>query len=235
MMNGVNYKKWFLACLVAMLAIPPVTAFAIDDDGDGHPSYLDGGDDCNDSDPNRFPGNAEVCDAAGHDEDCDYTTGGILDTDHDGFSSFACFNVDTNGNVFGQGEDCNDSYRNIHPMATDACNGIDDNCDGNIDERAPYLYVDWDLDGHGNPGEPKMRACPGTEGFTSLGNDCDDTNSAIEPGALICVTEGDATVLLCNDSGQYQPATCPEGLGCVTQAAGNGICVPVAAKSGKKG
>lgn len=235
MKKGKNQSKWLLACLVAMLAIPPVTAFAIDADGDGHASYADGGDDCDDSDPDRYPGNTEVCDLGAHDEDCDYSTGGFRDADGDGFASETCYNLDTAGNVWGQGEDCDDFRRNVHPMATDACNGIDDNCDGAIDDYAPYQYVDWDLDGHGNPSEPKIRVCPGTPGFTELGNDCDDTNSAIEPGDMVCVTDGEATVLMCNDSGQYQPAACPEGLVCVTQTAGNGVCVPVSGKASKKG
>jgi len=240
MMNGLNRKKWLLACLVAMLAIPPLTVFAedpvvpVDNDGDGHASIETGGDDCNDNDPNRFPGNTEVCDPAAHDEDCDYSTSGDLDTDHDGYVSWACANVDSNGNYHAVGDDCDDSRTNVNPMATDACNGIDDNCDGAIDDHAPIQYVDWDLDGHGNPND-SMRVCPGTAGYSALANDCDDTNSAIEPGDLICVTDGQAAVLLCNDSGQYQPTSCPDGLVCVTQTAGNGVCVPETGKVSKKG
>jgi hypothetical protein len=234
MINGENQKKWLIACLVAMLAIPPVTAFAIDADGDGHASYADGGDDCDDSDPDRYPGNVEVCDVINHDEDCDYTTGGFRDADADGFSADDCYNVGPGGTIYGQGRDCDDFKTSVNPLTADVCNHIDDNCNGDIDENAPYQYVDWDLDGHGNPSEAQMRVCPGTAGFTELGNDCDDTNSAIGPGDILCVTDGDTAVLMCNDSGQYQPASCPEGLVCVTQTAGNGVCVPAADKGGKK-
>lgn len=234
MMNGVNSRVWLLICLAAMLAIPPVTAFAIDADGDGHASYADEGDDCDDYDANRFPGNSEVCDLGAHDEDCNYWTGGFADADGDGFRPTYCYNIDRDGNIYDQGRDCNDNAMNINPMATDACNGVDDNCDGAIDDYAPHLYVDWDLDGHGNPNEPQVRICPGTAGFSELGNDCDDTNPAIEPGDMLCVTDGDVAVLMCNDSGQYQLASCPEGLVCFTQTAGNGVCVPDTGKSDKK-
>jgi hypothetical protein len=65
---------------------------AVDADGDGAKSLATGGDDCDDGDPNRFPGNAEVCDSDGHDEDCDFQTGGIRDADGDGQVSSMCFN-----------------------------------------------------------------------------------------------------------------------------------------------
>ena len=47
----------------------------VDADGDGHYSLrCPAGDDCDDHDRNRFPGNTEVCDPEGHDEDCDPST-----------------------------------------------------------------------------------------------------------------------------------------------------------------
>lgn len=63
-----------------------------DRDGDGAVAIASGGDDCDDNDPRRFPGNAEVCDADGVDEDCDLTTGGQRDADRDGYNDAACFN-----------------------------------------------------------------------------------------------------------------------------------------------
>jgi len=47
-----------------------------DGDGDGAIATACGGDDCDDSDPERFPGNTEICDADDRDEDCDPTTFG---------------------------------------------------------------------------------------------------------------------------------------------------------------
>ena len=49
----------------------------VDRDGDGLRSWDTGGNDCDDQDRNRFPGNQEVWDEADHDEDCDGTTHGF--------------------------------------------------------------------------------------------------------------------------------------------------------------
>lgn len=48
-----------------------------DNDGDGHMAMSCGGDDCDDNDSNRYPGNVEVNDPADHDEDCDVNTHGF--------------------------------------------------------------------------------------------------------------------------------------------------------------
>ena len=49
-----------------------------DNDGDGHMAMSCGGDDCDDNDSNRYPGNVEVNDPADHDEDCDVNTHGFF-------------------------------------------------------------------------------------------------------------------------------------------------------------
>ena len=48
-----------------------------DKDNDGHNALSCGGDDCDDNDSNRYPGNVEILDAADHDEDCDVNTHGF--------------------------------------------------------------------------------------------------------------------------------------------------------------
>jgi hypothetical protein len=75
-----------------------------------------GGTDCDDHDARRFPGNPEVCDPAGHDEDCDPSTFGIRDADGDGFPDSQCRNVDPiTQRVTSQGTDCNDNAAYVHP------------------------------------------------------------------------------------------------------------------------
>jgi len=104
-----------------------------DIDGDGHDAVACGGDDCDDADASRFPGNDEVCDT--DDEDCNDATFGFVDADGDGVSSVACCNAGACG------ADCNDANADIRPGALDgppdACNTIDDDCDGSVDEGCP--------------------------------------------------------------------------------------------------
>lgn len=90
-------------------------AEAPDTDGDGIRDAYCGGEDCDDNDPGRFPGNTEVCDALGKDEDCDDMSFGI-DADGDGFISAQCFIRDqVTGNIIKRGEDCNDGNAMIIP------------------------------------------------------------------------------------------------------------------------
>ena len=104
-----------------------------DADGDGHDAIRHGGDDCDDDDPERYPGNAEVADAGHHDEDCDPTTFGIRDADGDGYPDDSACNTGSDGTLI-CGSDCNDSEPSIHPSQIDILNGRDDDCDGGVDE-----------------------------------------------------------------------------------------------------
>lgn len=63
-----------------------------DADRDGSDSIECGGNDCDDNDPSRRPGRTEVCDVAGHDEDCNAETVGTRDSDGDGHTDAACWN-----------------------------------------------------------------------------------------------------------------------------------------------
>ncbi|MFN0217052.1 MAG: LamG-like jellyroll fold domain-containing protein [Saprospiraceae bacterium] len=79
--------------------------------------------------------------------------------------------------------DCNDANAAIHPAASEVCNSIDDDCDGQVDEgvTATY-YLDADADGYGNL-DAAITTCDQPPGFVDNGNDCDDANANISPNA----------------------------------------------------
>lgn len=86
-----------------------------DGDGDGYLPISCGGDDCDDTDPNVFPGAPEICD--GEDSDCD----GDVPADED--------DADIDGWMVCAG-DCDDTDPMVNPsMQEIPDNGVDDDCD----------------------------------------------------------------------------------------------------------
>jgi hypothetical protein len=97
--------------LVTLDVLAPSNKVGGDNDGDGHKALVAGGDDCDDGDPKRHPGIAEVCDGSYFDEDCNWNTSGKRDTDHDGEFDSRCCNAHLlpgGGFEFVCGADCND-------------------------------------------------------------------------------------------------------------------------------
>ncbi|MAQ13935.1 MAG: hypothetical protein CMN30_03965 [Sandaracinus sp.] len=149
----------------------------VDADSDGHDAVACGGDDCDDTDPDRYPGNPEVCDAV--DQDCDPTTLGGTDADDDGFVSVACCNGDRCG------LDCDDAAAAVGPTGTEACNGVDDDCDGDVDEGVlRAFYPDVDRDNFGDRDGMPLFACAPMDGVAENTLDCDDGDPAINPTSL---------------------------------------------------
>ena len=103
--------------------------------------------DCDDTDPAVHPGAIEYCN--GVDDDCDNDidedAGGVyyLDTDGDGYGdpNATVQSCDTPTGVADNGADCDDSDPSVHPGADELNNEVDDDCDGDIDEGAPWASV----------------------------------------------------------------------------------------------
>ncbi len=163
-----------------------------DSDSDG---YTTCGGDCNDTDSTINPGAPELCN--GKDDDCDTETDeGVLqvfylDSDGDGFGD-----IDTTISLCEQpsgyvtnSTDCQDNDSTIYPGASEICNGVDEDCDTEIDEEVKLtFYFDADGDGYGDASQT-TQACTAPSGYVSDSGDCDETRSNVNPG----VTE------VCND------------------------------------
>lgn len=202
-----------------------------DADGDGEAAIACGGTDCDDTDPAIRPGATEVCDAEGVDEDCDPSTSGERDADGDGVIDFACCNGDRCGG------DCDDTVASVFPGATEVCNGVDDDCDGSVDEGVlRSFFPDVDRDGFGDRSATPSAGCVPTVGFVENALDCDDTNAGAAPGNLeLCngldddcngmVDDADRAALTCASSFGTPPRTffaCEDGA-CVVDACVEGF------------
>jgi hypothetical protein len=91
-----------------------------------------------------------------------------------------------------QGVDCDDSRADAYPGASEACNGHDDDCDGEVDEGLTDIYYeDVDGDRFGDGGSTR-EACEPQPGYVTNDEDCDDRNENVYPGAPeVCNGEDD--------------------------------------------
>lgn len=145
-------------------------------DGDGHADMACGGDDCDDDDPLRYVGATEVCDPAGRDEDCDPSTFGFRDADGDLYADASCCNGERCGT------DCDDAFPGAHPGLPEVCDGLDNDCDGSVDEGVQRrFWPDMDGDEFGAAGSVPVTACLPPADHVENDADCDDTNRAIHP------------------------------------------------------
>ena len=179
------------------------TTWYPDEDGDGYgqeeggvvacdpPSgHITIGGDCDDENAEIHPVALEVCD--GLDNDCNGEADDLdssefqiwyLDADGDGYGDSDNVVVDCRmpeGHV-PVGGDCDDNDDSSYPGAEELCDGIDNDCDGDVDPDVIW-YLDEDADGFGAESN-QVVSCEEIEGRTSVGGDCDDSTAEVNPDA----------------------------------------------------
>ncbi|MFH0819076.1 MAG: putative metal-binding motif-containing protein, partial [Patescibacteria group bacterium] len=183
------------------LTVSGVTMF-VDSDNDGYYRYIGSSGmlmslfpmgDCDDSNPAIHPNATEIW-YDGVDQNCDRKND--YDQDGDGY--------DINGNpvpkIGGISRlftllkrkqqtnidiDCNDTNADVHPNQSECADGIDNNCNGSIDEGNAQpvgtWYADLDNDGYGNPALTTV-SCGQPTGYVANNTDCDDNDRNKNPG-----------------------------------------------------
>ncbi len=178
-----------------------------DDDGDGFGGLETGflscledvrrvlnDDDCNDQDENINPNAVEVCDGNDADEDCDNLVDDedptvdpatrsrfAPDVDEDGYgdASNVVFSCNQPPSTLDNLMDCDDTAGSIHPNNAELENGVDDDCDGVIDEGTNAFDDDGDgyseNEGDCNDADPTFYPNQRAEVCDGLDNDCDGT------------------------------------------------------------
>ena len=163
-------------------------------------NYIPTSGDCDDEDPQVFPSADEVCN--GIDDDCDGDTDEetlpywFLDEDGDGYGdpSQAAPGCDDPGWPYVSNDfDCDDDNAAINDVADDICDGLDNDCDGELDEDADVAwYADDDGDGAGDP-EESVLSCEQPEGYVDNADDCDPEDGGYATTTWYADTDGDGT------------------------------------------
>ena len=150
--------------------------------------------DCNDGVAAINPAATEICNSI--DDNCDGSIDeGVTLTfyaDGDG-DTYGNATVTTTGCYPAPGfvldnSDCNDANVAVNPAATEVCNGIDDDCDGDVDANDSDIpvqnwYSDVDGDGFGDAsGTATISGCP-VAGKVNNNSDCDDGVATVNPAA----------------------------------------------------
>lgn len=81
------------------------------------------------------------------------------------------------------GSDCADDAATRFPGATEVCNALDEDCDGEVDDGAPPIQTWLDGDGDGFGSGTPIPECTPSAGRVTQAGDCNDGNGQVFPDA----------------------------------------------------
>ena len=111
---------------------------------------------------------------------CDIDSDNVRSNTSSSCNAYQCMPAECSTSA---GTDCNDLNASIKPSASEKCNNVDDNCNGNIDENVKNTYYrDFDNDIYGNNSNTLL-ACVVSPGYVTDHSDCNDLNASVHPNA----------------------------------------------------
>ena len=103
---------------------------------------------------------------------CETPVVGYLDEDGDGVGDVRVEDCVLPASAVDRSGDCDDQDPSIHPDASEWCDGVDQNCDGMVDEAPVDGVPSWqDADGDGYGVEPSTVVCPSDDVVDNEGQD----------------------------------------------------------------
>jgi uncharacterized delta-60 repeat protein len=162
----------------------PCPVWFKDKDGDG---YTDGTTQVSCEQPDGYVSQAQTGDCNDNDKNINPNTVWFKDADKDGYTDgttkVSCSKPSDEYVASATAGDCNDGDTNINPARAEICDGLDNNCNGTIDDGVLLVFYK-DMDGDGYTDGATQVGCSAPQGYvlSATSGDCNDSDSSMNPG-----------------------------------------------------